>query len=210
VYLPTRGRGPLVDASTCRPHPPPSVRSVRAAPGRQHEAPHRDPCHPQLLPHDPDARLRECDRVQPAGDRSVGPHLQVHQLLRLVRRVASQRVRPARAVAATVRVDRGDRELPAGAQGGGGSGLGPRPRQSRVPDVRRRDRTARRRASSRRRVPARGAPPPARFQDRDHTPSASTGASPIGTRSPTRRKPSTCGSPEPASTATRGRTWASW
>jgi hypothetical protein len=49
-----------------------------------------------------------------------------------------------------------------------------------------------------------GPPPP------PPPPCASTGASPIGTRSPTSRRPSSCGSPERVSTATRAPTWASW
>ena len=97
----------------------------------------------------------------------MGPQLPVRQLLRLVRRVAPERDRAEGADPARVRVDRGDRELPPGAQGDRRSGAAARRRQGRVPDVRRGDRGARRGPGPGRRVPARVAPPPDGLQDRD-------------------------------------------
>ena len=68
--------------------------------------------HPQLLPDEREADLlRLGDGVQPARDRPVGPQLQVPQLLRLVRRVPSERLRAQGAGLARERFDLGHNHL---------------------------------------------------------------------------------------------------
>ena len=97
----------------------------------------RDQRDPPLLPHERDADLvRLGDAVQPARDRSLGSQLHVPQLLRLFRRCSSERVRAHPCRTADIRVDRGDLQLPARAQGGHRPRSRRRPRQGRVPDVR--------------------------------------------------------------------------
>ena len=130
----------------------------------------RDRRDPQLLPHERAADLlRVGHGVQPARHRPLGSQLQVHQLLRLVRRVPSQRVRSQGAQPARVLVHRGDLQLPAGAQGGRRlREPSRRGWEGHVPDVRRGDRAARERARAGGGVPIGLAPPPAGFEDRHH------------------------------------------
>ena len=123
---------------------------------------------PPLLPHERDADLvRLGDAVQPPRDRPLGAELRVPQLLRLVRRQASERLRAEAGGPADLRLDRGDLQLPARAQGGHRPRQGARPRQGRLPDVRRGDRAARGGGGARGRVPAGRPAEAARLEDRD-------------------------------------------
>ena len=82
--------------------------------GRKRDDTARDLGAARLLSHQPDAGLLHlADRVQPARDRSVGAAVLLRQLLRLVRRRPSVRVRPAEDPARAVRLDRGRLQLPA-------------------------------------------------------------------------------------------------
>ena len=171
----------LWQAGTCRPHDPAGDLRYRASRRTRRLNPEegtapRDRRDPQLLPHERAADLLRLGHgVQPARHRPLGAQLQVHQLLRLVRRVPSERVRAQGAEPEGVLVHRGDLQLPAGAQGGrrlrGPSRAG---RQGHVPDVRRGDRAARARARTGGGVPFGIAPPPAGFEDR-HDPARERG-----------------------------------
>ena len=88
-----------------------------AAAGRRRAAGHlRDSA---VLPHERDAGVvRLGHRVQPARDRPLGEELRVRQLLRLVRRSPPERARAHAQLAACVRLDRGDLQLPPRPQGG--------------------------------------------------------------------------------------------
>ena len=163
----SRGRGP-----PARTDPPRGRRDVRRPWSHDlHEAAHRHPCDPQLLPVEHDARLlRERDRIQPAGDRPVGAEPPVRELLRLVRRHAPERLRPEGADDPARSVDRGDRATTCWATRRSATSSAANGGAGKAAFLMFDEETEQLAAELGLDVafPPRGAPPPAGLEDRDH------------------------------------------